>query len=166
MAYDAIQIAKYIINKAPYGLDNLKLQKILYYIQAAFLVERNKQCFNEELYAWEYGPAVKEVFAEFMVYGRDVIPPQDQADKIIFDDKTFGVKRVKDKLFIDEQDKKIISKVINVYLETQDPFELVMKTRSEKPWLNARMSPDKIIKNEEVRSYYTVNRNKLYNRKN
>ncbi|MGL6200578.1 MAG: Panacea domain-containing protein [Lachnospiraceae bacterium] len=80
MAYNAIQIAKYIINNAECGINNLVLQKIMYYVQAAFLVERNKQCFGEKLCAWESGPAVKGVYDEFMVYGRDVIPPQEQTD--------------------------------------------------------------------------------------
>ena len=166
MEYNAIEIAKYVINNATYEISNLELQKIMYYIQAAFLVERNKQCFREELCAWEYGPVVKEVYDEFKVYGRSIIPPQEQADKIVFDAKTFGVKRVKDELIICEGDKIIINRVLKAYSDIQDPFELVEKTHSEDPWINARITPEKIIKNDEIRSYYALNKNKLYNRSN
>lgn len=50
--YSAIDIANYVISKStnPTGADkvtNLKLQKILYFLQAAFLVERQESLIAE-----------------------------------------------------------------------------------------------------------------------
>ena len=48
--YNVLDVAIYVINYAydagcGESMSNLKLQKILYYIQAAFLVEKNRECF-------------------------------------------------------------------------------------------------------------------------
>ena len=49
--YNVLDVAIYVINYAHdadcgESMSNLKLQKILYYIQAAFLVEKNRECFK------------------------------------------------------------------------------------------------------------------------
>ena len=49
--YNVLDVAIYVINYAydagcGESMSNLKLQKILYYIQAAFLVEKNRECFK------------------------------------------------------------------------------------------------------------------------
>ena len=49
---NACDISRYIINysnKKDYGISNLKLQKILYFVQAYFLItEPYTACFNEK----------------------------------------------------------------------------------------------------------------------
>ena len=48
--YSAIDVARYIIahcNRNGQTISNLKLQKILYFIQAEFLVVQDKPCFQE-----------------------------------------------------------------------------------------------------------------------
>jgi uncharacterized phage-associated protein len=56
----AFEAAKYIINSLP--VDNLKLQKLLYYSQAVHLVLNGKlPLFNEAIEAWDYGPVVPRV---------------------------------------------------------------------------------------------------------
>ena len=47
--YNVLDIAEYIINyaiKNGYAISNLKLQKILYFVQAQFLVSLNVPCFS------------------------------------------------------------------------------------------------------------------------
>ena len=63
--YSAIEVAKYVINRSQEidsPVSNLKLQKILFYIQAAMLVKLKKPCFRDEIIAWTYGPVIKEVY--------------------------------------------------------------------------------------------------------
>ena len=53
--YRALDIAHYIIqrcNTTNRTISNLKLQKILYFVQAEFLVTKNQPCFVEEIQAW------------------------------------------------------------------------------------------------------------------
>ena len=67
--YKAISVAKYIINYSnsiDSPISNLKLQKLLYYVQAAFLVEEGKKCFCDEIVAWAFGPVVPDVYTNIL----------------------------------------------------------------------------------------------------
>ncbi len=164
MVYKAIDISKYVINHSydmNFKISNLELQKILYYIQAAFLVEKNEKCFEEKILAWEYGPVIREVYDEYKVCGRMRIPRQDESKKPVFDLKTFAVKLVNVALNINEFDKAIINKIMSAYSNVTNPFELVEKTHSEEPWKKGRLTG--IISTRDMKIYYSNNLDKLYN---
>ena len=75
--YSANTIAKYVINKcheANKSVSNLKLQNILYFIQAEFLISKGEPCFNETIEAWDFGPVVPDVYHRYKVYGGANIP--------------------------------------------------------------------------------------------
>lgn len=66
-----MQIAKYAINKCTrdnHPLSNLQLQNILYYIQKE-LLQRGMPGFTEEIQAWQFGPAVPEVYRQYCGFG-------------------------------------------------------------------------------------------------
>ena len=69
--YDALTIAMYIINKcfeegAP--VTNLRLQKLLYFIQGMSYVIKNRAMIKDEFYAWQYGPVVPKIYFEYNGY--------------------------------------------------------------------------------------------------
>lgn len=73
--YSAIEIARFIITycttkETP--VSNLQLQKILYFLQVAY-VKRGFPLFREEIYAWQHGPVVPEVYYMFSGYGASKI---------------------------------------------------------------------------------------------
>ena len=75
--YSALLVAKHIIRRwdeLGRTISNLKLQKILYFVQAEFLVDTNKPCFREAIEAWDFGPVVPEVYREYKIYGSANIP--------------------------------------------------------------------------------------------
>ena len=75
--YNVLDVARYIIwycKKKGYSISNLKLQKILYFVQAEFLVSVGSPCFAEEIEAWDFGPVVPEVYHEFKIFGSADIP--------------------------------------------------------------------------------------------
>jgi uncharacterized phage-associated protein len=75
---NAHEVAKYIIKSLP--VDNLKLQKLLYYSQGVYLVLHNKTpLFLEPIEAWDYGPVVPEVYRSYKSHGFDIIEPEDDA---------------------------------------------------------------------------------------
>ena len=77
MVYSALEIAKYKIYREynnGHIISNLKLQKVLYFIQAEFLVVNNCPCFKEDIVATDFGPVVLEVFHKYAVYGGSGIP--------------------------------------------------------------------------------------------
>ena len=69
--YSAVEIAKFIIS---YCMDmgtpisNLQLQKILYFLQV-FYMRKGFPLFEEEIYAWQHGPVIPEVYYMFSGYG-------------------------------------------------------------------------------------------------
>lgn len=73
--YNVIDIATYIINysnEIGSPVNNLKLQKLLYYVQAAALVKTNHMCFDSKTIAWKFGPAVPEAYHYYAEYGRGI----------------------------------------------------------------------------------------------
>jgi uncharacterized phage-associated protein len=71
------EVAKYIIKSLP--IDNLKLQKLLYYSQATHLVLYDRApLFPEPIEAWDYGPVVPPVYREYKPCGFDILSPVDE----------------------------------------------------------------------------------------
>lgn len=46
-------------------ISNLKVQKMLYYVQGYHLALYDDRFFNEEIMAWQYGPVVPDVYHYF-----------------------------------------------------------------------------------------------------
>ena len=71
----AKDIAKYIVNKCTEEgcpISNLQLQKILYYIQRQFL-QINKEAFEDDIEAWQFGPVVPSVYYMYCGFGANPI---------------------------------------------------------------------------------------------
>ncbi|MDP2247969.1 MAG: DUF4065 domain-containing protein, partial [Nitrosomonadales bacterium] len=64
----AINVARYIIRKfqdAGDPVTNLKLQKLLYYVQGWHLGIYNTPAFEDDFQAWVHGPVVPSTFQEY-----------------------------------------------------------------------------------------------------
>lgn len=164
MAYNVLDIAIYVINYANEKgapISNLKLQKILYYIQAKFLVEKGERCFNEDIVNWTYGPVVEKAYNEFRQFGHREITPQNSYEEIQYDTQSrsikVSIKEFKDDI-LNNDDKELIKSVVEHYYEYK-PFELVKKTHEEDPWKNTNQND--IISIDSIRRYYTNNIEKL-----
>lgn len=134
----AITISEYIIGAL--CVDNLKLQKLLYYSQAVNLVINNKKpLFEDKIEAWRYGPVVPNVYHKYKYYGFDIIPVEIEEEK---------------KLHIDKNEQEVIDMVLSYYGEMSS-MELVARTHKEVPWVNAyKESKNNIITNESLYSYF------------
>ena len=80
--YDVLDISRYVINysnKKEYVISNLKLQKVLYFIQAYFLINtaNGKRCFREKIEAWDFGTVVSKAYREYKRYGSTNIPTME-----------------------------------------------------------------------------------------
>ena len=76
--YTAKEIAEYVIGyysmeKQSY-ISNLKLQKVMYFLQANHLVSTGRKLFDEKIEAVSFGPVIKSVYKEYMIYGSANIP--------------------------------------------------------------------------------------------
>lgn len=69
--YSALDIAKYIISKCTSDekpINNLQLQKILYYAQKEFL-RVSSALFDDEFEAWQFGPVIPSVCYQYCGFG-------------------------------------------------------------------------------------------------
>lgn len=108
----ALDLAKYIVTKCvkeKRPISNLQLQKILYYIQKAFLKNGNT-AFFDDIQAWPFGPVVPNVYYYFCAYG--AMPISFSFDNIPIED--YGV-------------TEIINQIVEEKREL-DPWEMVAET--------------------------------------
>ncbi len=75
--YSAKDIAELVINwynDRNLPITNLRLQKLLYFLQGEFLKERNARLIREDFYAWQLGPVIPSVYSEYAIYSSIQIP--------------------------------------------------------------------------------------------
>lgn len=138
----ALDVAKYFLNTANNDGDlisHLKLQKLLYYAQAWYLVNYSTPLFREPIEAWELGPVIKSVYSEFKKF---------KSAPIIY--KTTN------------KESEIFTKKQITYLnEFYDIFskytahELVNMTHNESPWKEAFDKKASEIPISVIKEYYT-----------
>lgn len=141
MVYNVLEVCRHVINysnKRDYGISNLKLQKILYFIQAYFLTnkEDHTPCFYERIEAWDFGPVVPVAYHEYKQYGSGDIPTV-KSYILIDNDNIWNSERVKFKdTTITEEDKKLMDKVIDKFA-AYSATDLVTLTHKQLPWIKA-----------------------------
>lgn len=68
----AKSVANYVIAygmKIGHPVNNLQLQKILYYIQVHFLKKKGIPFFKDEIEAWQFGPVIPTVYYQYAAWG-------------------------------------------------------------------------------------------------
>lgn len=167
MSYKVMDVAQFMIN---YSVDNnqtitnLKLQKLLYYVQAAFLVEKDEPCFEESIVNWRHGPVVSDVYNEFKNYASSGIDYLGQYTTVEVT-KDFKLKtkiNSYDENPIRECDGNIIKKVLKAYKDV-DPWEMVDRTHQEDPWRLESDRNEEITK-ESIKKYFSNldNKKRIY----
>ena len=139
--YNVLDVCYFVIdysNSARYGMSCLKLQKILYFIQAYFLIlpQKRRCCFRDKIEAWDFGPVVPAAYNEFKQFGSGNIPSVDS--RIIVDkNNIWNFRRVAiNKNVISFEDKELIIKVVDVF-SNYSATDLVTITHRQGPWINA-----------------------------
>ena len=152
--YNVIDVSSYIINYSKqinHPINNLKLQKLLYYVQAATLVEAGRKCFNSKIVAWQFGPAIPKAYHYYEEYGRNNIPNQGGYKTIKLDNKTLRMSYTQP-AEIDYTIKRIIRNVVDSYLNITNPLELSKKTRKKSPGKTTPLNQE--IKCSKIGEYY------------
>lgn len=156
---DVLDVARYIINycnKKNYGISNLRLQKLLYFVQAYYLAftDSHEPCFSEAIEAWDFGPVVPEVYHNFKCYGSGSIPTIESYFEFD-DDEIWSVKRIGfDEDVIPKADKEIINEVVDRFSDFSTTA-LVNLTHNQRPWKNAySQSRNKEISKQSIKEYF------------
>lgn len=77
MIYNALDIAAYIVvrtEEVDSNVSTIKMQSLLYFCQAYFLMKKGEPCFNDDIIATNNGPMIDRVWNEFKKFGAGVIP--------------------------------------------------------------------------------------------
>lgn len=147
MAYTAMQITSEIMrqcNLMQIKITNLRLQKILYYIQIQSFKSINSPAFDDEIEAWRHGPVVRDVYNEYMRY---------IAFPIDFDDPEV----IKNRAPIDKKTISIIHYIICLAKE-YSAWELANRTKQTKPWNDSYIyGKNIIIKKSDIKKFGRVN---------
>lgn len=119
--YDVMDIAEYVLNYCKKNYDsyisNLRLQKILYYIQGEYVGTYHEPLYDNHIEAWTYGPVVPDAYYNYNSYGADKIKGFNDIDFSIFTDR----------------EKQLMNRVIERYKEG-NIWSIVAQTHDESPW--------------------------------
>lgn len=147
-------VTNYIISRVAEerrDLSLLKLQKLLYYVQAWYLVHHDGQAlFDNDFQAWVHGPVCREVYDRFATKFRlyDCVGLSDIGENA-------------DVSELSEAETTFVNEVLEVYASFTGS-QLEQLTHSEAPWIEARagLSPtarcERVISRERMREYYAA----------
>ena len=143
--YNAIDVAKYIIlfcKEKGYSISNLKLQKLLYFVQAQFLIVKGEPAFLEDIEAWDFGPVVPEVYQYYKVWGSSELP-------------LLLAKGARAKIY--EPDQRLMDEILKE-CAPYSAVSLVDITHNQDPWLDAyERHCNNVITRESIEEYFKNN---------
>lgn len=136
-------VACYVMSKVK-QCTTMKLQKLLYYCQAWYLVWNDKPLFIENIEAWANGPVIRELY---------------NFHKGLFT-ITENMMSLGNPNLLSIEQKTDIDNILNAYADKTSQW-LIDQTHSECPWQEARrgMSPNerghKVITHAAMAEYYS-----------
>ena len=137
---NVFDVAQYILSKARPDvgdeISNLKLQKLLYYVQGFCLAINDRPMFDNDIVVWQYGPVVKEVYHACKKSGNKAI------DCTSLDGDA-------NNLTGDEQ--SLIDDVYDVYGQFS-AGKLCDMTHQEKPWMETPIN--QVISQDLMRDFF------------
>ncbi len=158
----AIDAGKYIVNysnEIGHPISNLKLQKLLYYTQAAALVELGEPWFEGDITCWRYGPVSIEAYQYFAGYGNRPIESQE-LNAVVFDREKNKFRHAD--IEVVEKHKELANKITESYKLINNPYDLVSRTHEESPWKEQNLN--EVISNKSIETYFANNKDRLYNK--
>jgi uncharacterized phage-associated protein len=138
----ALDVAKYIINANIHDIDNLKLQKLLYYCQGIHFCLSDTPLFDDEIEAWQYGPVVPCVYKKYKSYGFEPIHKISNTENIR----------------LSNTEREAIDMTLSYY-GLMSGVTLINKTHQETPWKSV-FKPGKkhlIISKDSIKKYFQDN---------
>lgn len=139
MAYNVIDIANKIIAKTDTergdSISNLKLQKMLYYMQGFHLAYFGTPLFEDDLVAWQYGPVVPNVYSNFKSFGRGEISLSNDGSIIA----------------LSHDEESLFDEVYEVYGQFS-AIKLMEMAHNEMPWKTTEISD--VITKDKLTSFF------------
>lgn len=140
-------------------INNLKLQKLLYYFYAKNLVENKGNIFDEKFEKWQYGPVLPTVYHAYKQFeGADI---KEVPNRYVFNDLTGEFEKSSfDESKLHEDLRKCIDSFVS-RLKNYDAFDLVERTHKHDEWkkdeLRIQMGIKNIKYDDELTKKYFIN---------
>ncbi|MDG4982034.1 DUF4065 domain-containing protein [Lactococcus lactis] len=134
---EPISVANFIVDygkKINKPVSNLQLQKIMYFVQGAFLDKYHQPIIDGQFSRWQYGPVLREIYTLFKYNGSSPI-----SNVAIISDDIFKLFDKKQALFVSENTLgnsdvfKKFQNIVSQLLETE-PWELVNLSHEQEIW--------------------------------
>lgn len=140
MKYDVMKLSEYIIryyNDRDKIITCIRLQEVLYYVQAWFLMQTDDVCFIDNIEAKEVGPIIAPVNAKYKEYGANNIPvPKDYAEMSML-----------------PTDFRLLTEVIE-YTFSWSNSAMTNLVHDQRPYRHALKTHSRIILPEKMKSYF------------
>ncbi|MDO8059352.1 DUF4065 domain-containing protein ['Crotalaria aegyptiaca' phytoplasma] len=118
-----------------YQITNMKINKLLYYLQGHYLAQYHQPLFLEPIEAWLFGPVIPHIFGEFFHFVNNPIP-----NNYLCEGKTGNE--------INPETQEFIKKTLHHYIPLSS-YHLSVNTHNELPWKIA-YNPRKQWKNNLI----------------
>jgi len=148
----AIDVAKYFLNRANNEGDlitNLKLQKLLYFAQAWYLVNFDQTLFNDEIKAWQWGPVIESVYHQFKKF---------RHTPIIYKNK----EKIEEKF--SKPDLEFLGEFYGIFIN-YSAHDLLQMSHNDIPWQEAYKSSSQTVSIESLKEFYMKKYEKLVAKK-
>lgn len=141
--YNYQDVANYIIEYCDdqnYSLTNLRLQKLMYFVQAFAYSKIGRYAISDDFEAWAYGPVIPDLYREYSHNGSAQIKSDQIKEhydaKVRYDKekKGFHFNFINSKR-IDINLQKVVKEVIETFADKND-FYLVRLSHEIGPWKN------------------------------
>lgn len=143
MAYKVEEIANKLLAKASNSdfdslMSNMKLQKMLYYVQGFHLAYFNEALFDEEIEAWMYGPVVPSIYEKYKKYNKSGIPYEGKVIELT------------------SKEEDLFNEVYRVYGEFS-AIGLMNMTHREDPWQSTNIGSGNVIDKDKMKKFFKKN---------
>lgn len=139
---DSRNIAKAILSLHDPGkgdtISNLKLQKLLYYVQGFNLAAYERPLFEQKIYAWQYGPVVREVYNTYKNCGSQGIPLE-------------GIEVDLNKIVKSKGERELFKEVVDIYGQLS-AVKLMDLTHTEPPWVTTPIND--VIEHNKLKVFF------------
>lgn len=164
----ALFVANYIIeycNEQGFEINNLRLQKLLYFVNVRNIIENGVPLFSETMEKWKFGPVVPRVYHEYKRFGAFKISKENIVKQLIeFDKNPFSQLfdgSIKEYNQSDVEDPQLIEDTVNK-LQKYGSFDLVYLSHKHTPWKKEEYRIMKGIQGieystEELQEYFNNN---------
>jgi uncharacterized phage-associated protein len=116
----------------------MKLQKLLYYAQGAFIAIDGAPLFDDDIEVWDHGTVVPSVYRKYKKYGAGGIDENESGGKAVFDEHT----------------RAMLQGVYEKY-GMYSASRLRNMTHSEPPYIKAAEAGDNaVISKESMKEYF------------